>query len=610
MLVKELDPDEFARQAWDDLQAAIETRVELETRKMRVTELYEAWAVKVKGGGKLAEHEGGRGEFGWSKISVPLLFWIVETELPRLALGAPSLIATAARPESVPYQQAKTLRLRRQVELSRMRMPLFRAVKRMSLYGLGPMMTWWNPDRACFAVTDISWFDFFISPDASEWSEAECLWVRSWYTPRQLRRLGDRTDSRGEELYQNLDEVISSSGEPDMTDPLWSQRREAHGEGPETWTREGGLFPLYTGWYDDGSVVVLGGTDGRTLVQARESPYRERIPHAARRKVPVEGADGLVRLETAPDAATHRPMRPITCLTNTPDPAGSAYPIGSGDVVLTYQEELSTFRRQALDQATAHLNSPVVYDKSALGEDANAKIDAAFGQPGGKLAVNAGSDVRQAITRMQPGQLTLDVRGVSELLRSEAQLATGISDYVAGAASSAGMPSNQTATAVNRITDEANMRWRFKNVLIEEEMRVFASHVDAMDRQFGGVLMSDDKGTSRGGRDGVTEHGSLLELGLDANGDERDYDVKIEAGSMTPASRTQMVSDMMAYVQTAAAVPEMLAAVDWTEVIRGLTEALGFDPDRVLLSDREVMAKAAAANAAPGQTPVGEPVAA
>lgn len=609
MLVKELDRDEFARQAWDDLNAAIETRVELETRKMRVTELYEAWATKVKGGGKLGETEGGRGEFGWSKLSVPLLFWIIETELPRLALGAPTLIATAARPESVPYQQAKTLRLQRQVQLSRMRMPLFRTIKRMSLYGLGPMMTWWNPDKAAFAVSDISWFDFFISPDASEWSEAECLWVRSWYTPRQLRRMADRVDSHGEKLYENLEEVIQASGEPDMTDPLWSQRREVHGEGPEAWTREGGLFPLYTGWYDDGSVIVLGGSDGRILVQARESPYRERIPHAARRKIPVTGDDGIIRMEVDPAGPTHRPMRPITCLTNTPDPAGSPYPIGSGDVVLTYQEELSTFRRQALDQATAHLNSPVVYDKAALGEDANAKIDAAFGQPGGKLAVNAGSNVNEVVARMKPGSLTMDVVGVSELLRSEAQLATGISDYVAGAASSAGMPSNQTATAVNRITDEANMRWRFKNVLVEEEMQVFASHVDAMDRQFGGVLMSDKNGSTRVAA-GVEDHESLYELGLEANGDECDYDVKIEAGSLTPASQTQRVNDLMAYVNTAVAVPEMAAAVDWTEVIRNLTEALGFDPDRVLLSEKEVMAKAVAMNAAPGETPVGEPVAA
>jgi hypothetical protein len=298
------------------------------------------------------------------------------------------------------------------------------------------------------------------------------------------------------------------------------------------------------------------------------------------------------------------------CIENTPDPGKSPYPIGSGDVVLSYQEEMSTVRRQALDQMTAHINSPLAFDKTAVGEDATAKIHAAFGQPGGMLPVNAGGDIRNVVMRLQPGALTTDVPAMSELFRSEAQLASGISDYVAGLASQGGMPANQTATAVQRITDEANMRWRLKNLIIEENMQVAARIVDAFDRQFGGTLfLTGSVGKIPDGAQGIKRHGdTLVELGIEANGDEMEYEVRIEAGSMTPAAQSQLVADIVELVNAASTVPEMAMSLDWDEITKNLVSALGFDPDRVLLSEAEKMAKQVTAMAGPGEVPIGEPV--
>lgn len=603
LALEDITDDEFLAITSEDLRSAIESRTEIERRKQRSYKAYEAWSDKVAGGGKLDEADGGSGEFGWSKLTIPMLFWIVETELPRIALGAPTLMAVAKNPKAVPYQKAKTLRLQAQMVDAQARPAIFRSAKRMSLYGLGPMLWWWNQDEARVAVTDVSWFDFFISPEAPRWQDAEVLWIRAWYTERQLRELEKREDDQGPK-YKNIDQVISgNSGDPATEDPLWAERRKVHGTGNQTRAEHGGIYALYTGWYKDGTVAILGGADHEVLVQRRVTPYWRRIPLAARKRLKDGSLD--------PDGATSRPLRPIVCLGNTPDTEGP-YPTGSGEVVISYQEELSTIRRQALDQSTAHLNAPVVYDKAALGENASAKIDAAFGTPGGKLGVNGGQDVNMVVRRLQPGQMSIDTQAMSELGRQEVQLVTGISDYVGGLMSQGGLGSNTTATAVQRITDESNMRWRFKNALVEDDMQVAAQIVDACDRMFGQVLYHPvDGGGEWGDASGVTDHNGLLELGMEFNGDEFEYEIRIEAGSLTPPSQSQEFQDLVKLVETAMAVPEMAGKVRWSEVIRDVVSALGFDPARVLLSDEEAQAlmlnRAAAENAGPGETPVGEP---
>lgn len=597
MLIDELGEEALAKLAQEDLRAAIETRQTLEERKVRSYELYRLWNPKVQGGGKLGEHEGGRGEFGWSKISVPMCFWVVETILPRLALTAPTLIVTAITPEAAPYAKAKQLRLQQQVKRARMRMALFRALKRKILYGLGPMIWWWTPDDARIAVDDISWFDFFLSPDARDWQSADVIWHRTWYTPRQLAQLAKVKGSDGEPMYQNLDRLLGGA-EVDAADPLWQERREASGQGPESWPNAESVIPLWSGWYKDGSVVVLGGSDYRELVQSRPSPYQERIPPEAR----------------GPNSPTTRPLRPFVCLTNTPDPE-SPYCISDAEIVDNYQEEISTSRRQALDQMTAHLNAPIVYDRGALGEDASALIDAAFGVPGGKLPVSA-TDIRQVVQRLSPGQLTQDIPAISELLRSEAQMATGISDYVVGQAQQAGLPATQTATAVMKITEEANMRWRFKEALDEEDMGVGARIVECLDCQFGGhITCAAPSGYQQDPlHKGIKElvPGQLLGITPEANGEGYDYDVCIEAGSLTPAAESEQARDLLQLMQVLSGIPQAATLVDWNEMVREVVETMGYDPERVLLTPAEIaqqqMQAQAQGAAPPGYAPAGPPV--
>ena len=83
---------EYARHAYLN---AIEARRDLEELKRQHLDLYRAFSRDIAKGGKGSEEAG---PFGWSKLVVPISFWIVETILPRLALNLPRAIATPDSP--------------------------------------------------------------------------------------------------------------------------------------------------------------------------------------------------------------------------------------------------------------------------------------------------------------------------------------------------------------------------------------------------------------------------------------------------------------------------------------------------------------------------------
>jgi hypothetical protein len=75
-------------------------------RKLRDYRLYRRFNEYVSGGGI---REGDRGEHGWSKMTVPLVFWVVETVLSRMGVEPPKVTVSARTPEAGPFAQAAQL---------------------------------------------------------------------------------------------------------------------------------------------------------------------------------------------------------------------------------------------------------------------------------------------------------------------------------------------------------------------------------------------------------------------------------------------------------------------------------------------------------------------
>lgn len=76
-----LNEDSILEQAREDYRSALEARRDIEDRKLRDYRLYRRFNSMLTGGG-LKEED--KGEFGWAKLTVPLVFWITETVLPAL----------------------------------------------------------------------------------------------------------------------------------------------------------------------------------------------------------------------------------------------------------------------------------------------------------------------------------------------------------------------------------------------------------------------------------------------------------------------------------------------------------------------------------------------
>lgn len=551
---------DLVREVRDDWLSAVHSKHEVEQRRLYDYRLYRRFRDDVS---KHGFAEAATGPFGWSKLTVPVIFWIVETIVPRLAVNPPTLIVRPMSGEAVPYAQAKELELQQTLDLMSVRSTMHRTLKQTVLYGDGPTKLSWDSAAGRPRLTGISWFDWYLSPDARTPETAEVIYHRTWYTRRQLQRLSKFTDRNGKPLFHGLERV--AAGESiEASDSTWVERREASGQGPESWTGTSGLFCLIECWYQDGTVVVLGGQQGDIIVQVRTSPFRDE--------------SGM-------------PVRPFVVFGNTPDPE-SPYSIGDAEMLEDHQSELSTLRNQAIDQTTVNLNGPVIYSGSVKPEE----VDAAFGQPGGKMRVTG--DVRASVMRMAPGNVSSDFYNFYNNVRDETQFISGVNDNQAGQAAAR----EQTATEITRINDEANKRWQFKIAITEERFAELGHFIDLAMRRYGppGAAVQVPKGTTilpdQRGLMGMG--GEAIEPGEHAGGFARTspfmntdgaiYAVQVKAGSLAMPSELAEFQKAMALVGALSQNEAMMGFVKWQEVAKMVVRVAGYDPEKILLSDEEI----------------------
>jgi len=580
----------------DDWAAAQESRRQLEERRLKDYRLYRRFRDDVN---SYSFDEAVRGPFGWSSLTVPIIYWIVETIVPRIATVAPKIVVKPRTPEAAPFAQAKELSLNGILDEMRIEEELALALKEMVLYGDGTTKLSWNTAQGRPHFSSIPWFDYFVSSEARRLDSAEVQFHRTWYTRRQLARLSKMTDRNGKPMFHGLEEMDRTET-VQAGDPTWESRREATGLGPVSWSALGGLYCLVECWYDDGTLVVLGGSRGDRIVQVRTSPYRDEKGN---------------------------PVRPFVTFSNTPDTEGP-YSIGDAEMLEDHQTELSTLRNQAIDQTTVNINAPLVYSGSDItGEE----IDAAFGQPGGKLRVNG--DVRMAVMRVAPGNVSSDFFNFYENIRAESQYVSGVNDNQAGQAGARQM----TATEASTINQEANRRWQYKIQRTESSFGRVARLIDLADRRYGmpgRTIHVESDITPEPGQRGLMDMGGMdyqpgdpskagafLRTHPMMNGPGTAYTCVVKGGSFTPPSEDDDIQKAIGVAQALAAIPEIAQIVKWREVAKMLARAFHLAPERIFLSEDEVMMKqleAAMSQPAPagneqaglpagGEVPVGPP---
>jgi hypothetical protein len=569
---------ELAREVQDDWSAAKDSKVDAEWRRIRDYQQYRRFRRDVKRAGGVSGAL--TGPFGWSKLTVPIIFWIVETIVPRVATQPPTLIVKPKSVEAVAYAQAKEMELQDTLEAMKVREAMHRTLKQTVIYGDGPVKMAWDSAHGRPRFIDLNWFDWFLSPDARTPDEAEVIYHRSWYTRRQLQRLSRYVDRNGKPLFHGLEHVVGDS-ERAAADTTLAERREAAGVGSPINAAAGGQFCLVEAWYQDGTVVVFN-EDGTRIHQVRTSPIRDEAG---------------------------QPIRPFIVFNNTSDPE-SPYSIGDAEMLEDHQSELSTLRNQAIDQTTVNIAAPVIYSGSVTPQE----VDAAFGQPGGKLRVSG--DVRAQVMRMPPGAVSSDFSGFYTNIREEAQFVSGVNDNQAGQAAAR----EQTATEINIINAEANKRWQFKIAMTEIRFAQAGRLIDLYERRYGApgraVVVPAATSIAPGqkglmGLDGLelaageTTEANFARLSPFVNHRDAAYEVSVKAGTLAMPSEMEQFQEVMTLVQALSANPAVAQYVRWNEVARLIVNASSFDSNKLLLSEQEIAQQQMVAQleALAGQTP-------
>ena len=577
--------DALRREVADDFVAARETRSPIADRKVHDYQLYRNFSEDVanRGGGERGWELAATGPFGWSKLSVPLVYWTIETILPRIATNPPVPVVKARNPAAVPYAQGRQMRLNAAIEKMEMMGEIVRCLKSMLALGDGIGKVSWNADAMNPRFTAIPWWDWFLSSEARDPYDAEVQFHRTWYTKRQLIRLSRVVDRDGKPLFRNLDKLVEADDNESVIDDELDDRREASGYGTPDHAEHGGLYALVECWYQDGTVVVISGREGDLIHQVRSSPFRDE---------------------------RQRPIRPFVVFRNTPD-IDLPYGIGDAEMLENHQVELTTLRRQAIDQGTYNLSAPVVASRSA--GVTSQEIDAAFGQPGGKLLVNG--DVDRAVKRIPAGQLSGDFERFYDNIRGEAQVTTGVNDNQAGQVSDQG----QTATEIRIINAEANKRWQMKVKFVEEAMGKVAKLIDLALYRYGPVYDAvpleegfklDPRSRGITGLDGrpfadsVATPGSFVRVA--APEPTAEFNVSIKAGSLSLPSEDEHFLRIAQLAQVLAPIDGAAQVVDWTKVVEQLTQAAGYDPDEILKSSEQLQMEQLAAQLAQQGPPGGE----
>lgn len=516
---------------------------------------------------------------GISKIEVPIVYWNIEHQVPRLGVQPPTFSVRGLTAESVPYAMAKQARLNHFLKRCGWDIPYQMIVRSKLILGDGIAMTPWSDKLHMPRLMHVDWFDMFISSEATVFEEAEAHFHRTFWTPRGLEQLVGQLDEKERLVWHNLDDLPAATRR-EHVDDTWARRRSLaeQGTGAVAQGTGGQELPFISCWYETGEYVVLGGPEYGTLIRAQMSPYRRRITESG----------GSSEIEW---------LRPFVFFRNIPDLTGP-YSLSEPRVLGDHQLEMSTLRNIFIDQVHLDVNSPIVHDESIPDE----KVARAFATPKGRLAVPWGP-AGPLIMRMGPGQPSASMPMVYDQVRNEVQLISGVNDNAAGQP----VDGEQTATEVTILSQEANRRMQLKRKMDEIAMAEVGRHFDYRDRQFGGVIHAEmPPGLDPAGALGITPAGQgqldtlalmagrgpaaapplptsgLVRLGTGVNGPGLDYEVEIEAGSSLQPEKGEEAQRLNAFL-AGASHPAIAPLIDWAEVARTYISSHGFDPERLMV---------------------------
>lgn len=583
-LISGLSREQVHEQVREDWRIAKDARSEIEDRKRQSYRLYRAWRDDTAGGGKDKDADG---PFGWSQIVVPIIYWTVETIMPRLGTQPPTVIAKPLTPEAVKYAHAKSLRIQSDLRRSHAEEQVQLALRTGLVMGDGPMKVPFDAGTKAPTILAIDWWDWFVSPESTLWHQAEVIYHRSWHSARDLERLAAKKDEKDKPLYDPaaIERLRANLIDRGTADESWAERRDVAGLGESGSLTPGtAVVPVTEAWYREGARVVVGGDSAEEILMVQtDETYVWRTPK------------------------DQHPYRPFSCFTPNPD-LFMPYGISVAEMLEGHQNELSILRNQYIDQLSASIFAPLGYDaRKVRPED----IARAWSSPGGMFASEGPPG--EAVARFTPGSMTRDFVEAYSQIRSEVQLISGASDYGAGLTSAAGVD-NQTATGLSLIVSEGNKRYQGILKQLELAMQRIACQFDYLDRTLNSrskFVPVEPGYTAPEDAQGITAHGGVVEISGAVNGPEALYDIEIDVGAMAPPQSNEQARNTLALVQALSMMPPSVQQeINWSQILRTVIETHGQSADRILQPPPDPMQSLMQGMAGQGQgeIPVGPAV--
>ena len=413
-----------------------------------------------------------------SQVWMPIMFYVIETILPRLAAQLPSAVVNPVGPEDVPA--AKTLEevLKWSEDKSELYLEQVKAVKSSLMYGTGILKVMYGEKKGynirqepvmeeqvgqiaigqndidgnplmqevpleatpvldedgqpktetvreeyltyqgpIAQAVDID--DFFPDPVASDISDARYVIHRVYRDRAHLEKMFK------DGVYRRPPD---DAWESYMTKHAMMKRNSEIGLGGDSLPeQEKDLFPLLELWTDDFCVTVMGEEAEGLLLRAQRNPYG----HGEKPFVRI--VDHIVPHEF--------------------------WGVGGLEPIEGQQDAINAIWNSRIDNVKLAINKmfAVVMDYMVDPNDLVVR-------PGGVVRMREGLPLRDAFQEIDMGEITGSAYTEVQELERETEKATGVSPYQTGQDSPA---YNRTATGVALISEQGNTRFSFKVSLAE-----------------------------------------------------------------------------------------------------------------------------------------------
>lgn len=408
-------------------------------------------------------------EFG-RELFVPLCFQTVETIIPAMLAGAPTMQVYPRTPFSEANLRPVKALIERQQDQVDYHLKLQTIAKDGLIYGTGIQKTYWRKDfrrvkqvrnsaapggglilatelREVFDDPDaaaVDPIDFIPDPFCDHIENADGTFHRTWRSNTYVRRMAESKQ------WRNLDQVKDLGS---LATEKYQQVHAGRNRAGDVFTRSGSnngeVTPTSTSGergavhevleYHDGSQIITI-LDRKIVVARGENPhYHGELPFQVYR----------------PTENTH-----------------SLYGIGEIEPIEQLQEEFNSLRTQRRYNADLVLQRTFAYAEGYV-----EKEDIAFG-PGYAIPVNG--DPREALFQLPVGEIPNSSYQEEDRMLANIERVSGISDVVAGA----GLSSSDTATGVQSVMSAASRRIENKTLRLHlEVINPGASQWIAMDQQ-------------------------------------------------------------------------------------------------------------------------------